>query len=372
MLLVHAVLVAWIAFRTSPTLDELGHLPAGLYSWRFGRFDVYRVNPPLVRTWAALPVVLSGPELRWSNYRDGPGARPEWNLGREFIAANDRGDRRWLWYFIIARWTCIPLSVIGGFVCWRWAGELYGPAAGLLALTLWCFCPKVLAWAATIGPDAGAAAMGVAAAYLYWRWLREPTWARAVAAGAGLGLALLTKTTWIVLFAVWPLLWVVWCGAGRKGAGAVFGRRPATGTRLPLKTTPDPVALNRTTPLRLGLVRFIRRPLSTVREITVQCPLAPRGRGQGEGAESASVISRTVLNTACMVAWRRRIQPIATSGDLPIEPLPDRQAQREMHQRHQRPQPRQATNQVAHGRSTCISATVGSNNVHLLHQLGWR
>ena len=39
------------------------------------------------------------------------------------------------------------------------------------------------------------------------------------------------------------------------------------------------------------------RWLATVREITVQCPLAPRGRGQGEGAENASVISRTVLTT---------------------------------------------------------------------------
>ena len=38
--------------------------------------------------------------------------------------------------------------------------------------------------------------------------------------------------------------------------------------------------------------------LSTVREITVQCPLAPPGRGQGEGAESASVISRTVLSAS--------------------------------------------------------------------------
>ncbi len=38
--------------------------------------------------------------------------------------------------------------------------------------------------------------------------------------------------------------------------------------------------------------------LSTVREITVRCPLATPGRGQGEGAESASVISRTVLSTA--------------------------------------------------------------------------
>ena len=35
--------------------------------------------------------------------------------------------------------------------------------------------------------------------------------------------------------------------------------------------------------------------LSTVREITVRCSLAHRGRGQGEGAEGASVISRMVL-----------------------------------------------------------------------------
>ncbi len=249
LLLVHAVLVGWIALRTSPTLDEVGHLPAGLYSWRFGRFDVYRVNPPLVRTWAALPVVLSGPELRWSKYADGPSIRPEWNLGREFIAANDRGERRWLWYFVIARWMCIPLSVIGGYVCWRWAGELYGPAAGLLALTLWCFCPNVLAWAATIGPDAGAAAMGVAAAYLYWRWLREPTWAGAVAAGAGLGLALLTKTTWIVLFAVWPVLWVLWWSGGRKGSGVVFGESVLHVVGRRPKTTPDPVDLGRATQL---------------------------------------------------------------------------------------------------------------------------
>lgn len=210
LLFAHALLVGWISFRTSPTIDEVGHLPAGIYSWEFGRFDVYRVNPPLVRTLAALPVVLSGPELQWTKYSEGPRARPEWNLGRELVEVNDRGDGRWFWYFVIARWMCIPLSLLGGYVCWRWAGELYGPAAGLLALALWCFCPNVMAWAATICPDAGAAAVGGAAAYLYWRWLDGPTWSRALAAGAVLGLALLTKTTWVILLGVWPVLWVVW------------------------------------------------------------------------------------------------------------------------------------------------------------------
>ena len=47
--------------------------------------------------------------------------------------------------------------------------------------------------------------------------------------------------------------------------------------------------------------------VSTVREITVQCPRAPRGRGQGEGAENASVISRTVLNDLLFLASDRGI-----------------------------------------------------------------
>jgi hypothetical protein len=50
LLLLHAAMVAWIGWRTSITVDEVGHLPAGIYVWQFGRYDVYRVNPPLVRT----------------------------------------------------------------------------------------------------------------------------------------------------------------------------------------------------------------------------------------------------------------------------------------------------------------------------------
>ncbi|MCL4190329.1 MAG: glycosyltransferase family 39 protein [Thermoguttaceae bacterium] len=219
LLAVHAGLVAWVSCHMSPTLDEVGHLAGGVYSWQFGRFDVYRVNSPLVRSVAAVPVVMSRPELRWEFYRAGPSARPEWALGREFVEANDRGDGGWFWYFVMARWACLPLSLVGGYVCWRWAGELYGREAGLVALALWCFSPNVTAWAATICPDAGAAALGVAAAYVYWRWLRSPTWSGAAAAGLLLGLALLTKTTWIVLFGLWPALWIVWRASSRGGKG---------------------------------------------------------------------------------------------------------------------------------------------------------
>ena len=58
--------------------------------------------------------------------------------------------------------------------------------------------------------------MGVAASYVFWRWLKQPGWQRAVTAGVLLGLTELAKMTWIVLFALWPLLWLVWVVSRRR------------------------------------------------------------------------------------------------------------------------------------------------------------
>jgi len=194
----------------SPSLDEVAHLPSGVSHWQFGRFDMYRVNPPLVRAVAALPVVLAEPATDWRRWT---GVRPEWYVCHDFMEAN---GERCIWYFSLARWACIPLILAGGYACLRWASELYGSAAGLFALALWCFCPNVLGNGSMITPDAAAAALGVLAGYCFWRWLRQPTWARAAVAGVTLGLAELTKMTWVVLFIVWPLLWVVWLWRGRR------------------------------------------------------------------------------------------------------------------------------------------------------------
>lgn len=206
-------MLAWMASLHSPTMDEVGHLPAGIWTWEQGRFDLYYVNPPLVRTIAALPVMFCRPRTDWNHYVNGLKARPEWKLGEDLVVAN--GWDCAYWYFVMARWAVIPFSVVGAWTCYRWATELYGGRSGLLAATLWCLCPNVLAWASVITPDAGATALGVAAAYAFWKWLREPIWFRALTAGIVLGLAELTKTTWVVLFALWPMLWLAWGWSGK-------------------------------------------------------------------------------------------------------------------------------------------------------------
>ena len=206
LLAVHAGLLAYSAYVHSPTLNEPGHLAAGISHWQFGRFELYRVNPPLVRMTAALPVLAAGVETDWSNFHEGPGARPVFAIGEDLIAAN--GERSFF-LFMIARWACIPFSLIGGVVCFLWARDLYSTRAGLLATVLWCFSPNILAHASLITADAPATALGLAACYTFWRWLRRPTWVQTVLTGVVLGMAELAKTTLILFYPLWPLLWIL-------------------------------------------------------------------------------------------------------------------------------------------------------------------
>ncbi|MGH7138720.1 MAG: glycosyltransferase family 39 protein, partial [Pirellulales bacterium] len=228
---VHAALLAWAATKHSPSIDEVGHMAAGASHWHFGHFDLYRVNPPLVRLVATLPVTLLKPAMDWDAHSASPGARSEFDCGERFIQAN---GQRSFWLFTVARWACIPFSLLGGLVCYRWAGELYGASAGLLALALWFFCPNILAHGQMITPDVGAASVGAAACYAFWRWLRGPTWPRAVAAGLVLGAAELTKATFVVLYGIWLVEWVVWRMTAPAGQATRLGGRQATG-RQPAK-----------------------------------------------------------------------------------------------------------------------------------------
>lgn len=207
LLLTHAVLIAYGAARHSPTLNEPGHLVAGISHWKFQRFELYRVNPPLVRMVAAIPTFFMDIETDWEHFFEQPGARPVFQLGSDFILANGSNS---YWIFTVARWACIPFSLLGGYFCYRWATELYGVAGGVFALVFWCFSPNILAHAQCITSDCCASAMGLISGYYFWRWLKSSSWADAGLSGVALGLALLSKMTWIILFGLWPLMWMGW------------------------------------------------------------------------------------------------------------------------------------------------------------------
>ncbi len=181
---------------------------ATVYFWHTFRFDVFCVNPPLTRMVSGLPVVLCQPKCDWDSYSPHAKDRSEWVIGGAFVASNG-SDKSW-WCFRLARWSLIPFLLLGGYFGWRLSRDVYGDSAGLVFLIMWCFSPLLLAWGATICPDAVAGALGLGAVYMFRKWLYKPNWARAAICGLWLGVLPLTKLTWIAAFGIWPLIWGLW------------------------------------------------------------------------------------------------------------------------------------------------------------------
>lgn len=206
LLVVHTCLLSYSAWCHSPVFNEVGHLASGLYTWQTGRFDLFRVNPPLVRTVAAAPVALTAPAIDWDFGAIGRDPRYEYDGAKQVIRACHQDT---LWYIRLARLACIPFSLLGAVICGRWSTELFGRPAGLIALLLWCFSPFVLAHASLITADAHSAALGITAVYLFWRWLKRPSFRRAGIAGFLLGLAILSKTTLLLFLPACLCLWCV-------------------------------------------------------------------------------------------------------------------------------------------------------------------
>lgn len=223
LLLLQTILAVQSLVQENPTVDEVIHLPAGVTYWQTGSFRLYHHNPPLVKLLAALPVVFSAPVV---DYKD-----ESWVLDPPVMSAfahhfQKINARRYFELFTRARLLMPIFALIGGLVVFVWSRRLYGPWGGLLSLSLWVFCPNVLAHARLITTDMAATSLGCLATYLFWRYLKAPSWRLAACAGIALGLAQLTKFSMLMLYGVWPLLAALRWALERDARGG-YGRTVA-------------------------------------------------------------------------------------------------------------------------------------------------
>ncbi len=223
LMVVHAGLVLVGARWNFVVLDETGHIPAGISHWETGDFSLYRVNPPLGRMLAALPVLLARPSTTYVHLDPHPGIRADWTVGRDFAELN---APRYLDLIYLARLPGVLWSLLGAWIINRWCRELYGDWAGCLAVALWVFDPTIMAFAQVVTPDVPAAVAGLLATYVFWRYLRSGSWRLACWSGLLLGVAQLTKFTMVVLYGVWPLIALVH-HVGRRGRRERTSFRPS-------------------------------------------------------------------------------------------------------------------------------------------------
>ncbi len=203
----HLGLLTYGIFVHGPSPDEVGHLAAGLSHWHTGRFDLYRVNPPLVRMLATIPVLTQDPNVRWEWNSAYDTSRPEWDLGAELIEHHGRSYFRLL---RVARLACLPFGMIALWIVWRWSMDLFGAAGGMLSATVWAFSPMVITNGQLITPDTAAAGIGAVACFAFRQWLKQGTLRLALMSGLALGVVELVKFTWLILFVVWPAQWLLY------------------------------------------------------------------------------------------------------------------------------------------------------------------
>ncbi|MDR0610677.1 MAG: glycosyltransferase family 39 protein [Planctomycetaceae bacterium] len=213
LLFLHAVMLGWSACKHSPLVDEPAHLASGLSHWQRFSFDLYRVNPPLVRSIAAIPVLFLPHKTDWNSYSDNPYKRAEFQVGTDLIKCNTKKYHSLL---LAARFFCIPFSLLGGFICYCWGRDLFGNVSGIMALLLWCFSPMILAFGYTVMPDVASASLGITACYFFWKWTKNPCWDCVWLSGIILGIAELTKFTLLVFYPVWLLIWILTILLSRK------------------------------------------------------------------------------------------------------------------------------------------------------------
>jgi hypothetical protein len=202
-------MVVWMSFWNSPNGNEPGHLAAGVYTLRFGRTDLYRVNPPLSRMITSIPATyILGIEADWlPTAANILSYRPEYEVGTSLYFKN---DPQTLYYtFVFGRLMLIPFSLLGAWTCYRFSDELFGKNAAFCALIFWSFNPYVLTWMATINPDITTTSLGIFCFYFFRKWCMQSTWKNTTILGVIAGCLLASKTLWIIIFLLFPIIWCI-------------------------------------------------------------------------------------------------------------------------------------------------------------------
>lgn len=204
----------------SATSDEPAYIAAGMIKLLHGRLDFFRDQPPLMNSISALPLVLSGYEMR-----------PAWRVGGNHWAYGQRllylsgydGERM----LFLARMPTIALFIALGWVVYLFVAHHSGSRGwGVFAFALTIFCPTVMAHGRLATVDLAVTFFCFTAAALFVRLIEAPSALVAIGVGVATGAAVMSKTSANVLGPYFVLLLVI----------AVIGKKVTDRRRVLLMT----------------------------------------------------------------------------------------------------------------------------------------
>ncbi len=202
LLLIFAAQTTLGSPSNSAALDEEYHLGAGYAYLRTGDPRLSTEHPPLINVWNALPLIFLNPQL--------PLDSEAW----QSAATDDFGDQ-FLWQvnydraipiILLGRLPILFLGLLLGAIIFRFACDLFGVKAALLALTLFAFDPNLIAQARLSTTDLGLSLTMTLAIWRLWSWLEKPTRRNLIILGVATGAALTAKFSGLLLAPMFVLV----------------------------------------------------------------------------------------------------------------------------------------------------------------------
>jgi hypothetical protein len=197
------------AWQDSPTFDEQYHLAAGVTALTRHQLRITPEHPPLGEALAAVPVLAARPVIPTGrSWRSGDSDA----YAGEFMQAQIRaGALRRVTF--LGRLVPLAAGAAIGLLAFVLASELFGPAAGLFAATVWLTLPLTLGLAHLNGVDIPFTLATLALSLVLLKYLRVSTTRRALVVGLVCGLALTARLNAFVLI---PTILAIVAVAGRR------------------------------------------------------------------------------------------------------------------------------------------------------------
>ena len=197
-------LAAGAALRESATVDEIAHVGAGLSYLQRLDLRLNEEHPPLAKALAAIPLVLRGTQADYSS--------AAWKMSADFFPAYGTqwifGDAvlgRWNAWRPTLLWARVPmliLTLLLGWLIYRYGSRLGGNWGGVLCLAAYVTTPAFLAFGPLVVTDLPVTLFTLMTLWQLGEIWAEPSRKNSVRFGLTLGAALLSKFTGLLVLPV--------------------------------------------------------------------------------------------------------------------------------------------------------------------------
>ena len=210
--------------QLSASTDELTHLPSGYSYLATGEVRLNPQHPPLMKLLSAAPLLALEPDFDHAALASEARLPNEWAFGFRFLYRNDV-DQLLFW----GRLPVVATAVLLAAYVFVWARRLFGDAAGAAALFLCAFSPTLIAHARLVTFDVPLACFSTMALYHLWRHEQSGRGLHLALSGVGLGLAMATKYSGLLLLPTFALLLAPRALGWPRGNGPAPAGGPARG-----------------------------------------------------------------------------------------------------------------------------------------------